>query len=76
MAIKKYEVTILHEAVKTKQYVYATDVIFNNGMVFFHIDSEIHFACPVQLTIMKQLNLNKEITNNAATLSNSLLKII
>jgi hypothetical protein len=76
MAIKKYEVTILHEAVKTKQYVYATDVIINNGMVFFHIDAEVHFACPVQLTIMKKLELNKEITKNAATLSNSLLKII
>lgn len=52
MLIKKYEVTILHDSIKTKQ-----------------------FACPVQITIMKKLELNKEVTKNAAILSNSLLKI-
>lgn len=76
MLIKKYEVTILHDLIKTKQFVYATDIIANNGVLFFHIDSEMQFACPVQITIMKKLELNKEVTKNTAILSNSLLKII
>lgn len=75
MVIKKYEVTILHDSLKTKQFVYATFISICNGSVYFYIDEEISFVCPVQITIFKKLEFNKDITKEAAMVYNSLLKI-